>query len=124
MYKKCIKMEENNPKTNQTNFPHLGKLIDLTLYQKRIKKKDVAQYLGLNIESIAPIIKKQSIKADALWKISQFTQHNFFAHLAEKINIPFETATELNLKTQITALQQQLYDLQKENQLLREIVKR
>ena len=59
-----------------------------------------------------------------MWRISLAVKHNFLMQLGEELNIPYETKAEKELKTQLENLQLENRDLKRENELLKDILKR
>lgn len=117
-----LKKKFTTPKTNDPT--PIGNLVHWYIKQTATKKKEVAQQLDISPITLNNYFKQNSLQTIILWRIGKAIHYNFFAHLGEKINIPYETTAENELKLKITSLEQQIYDLQKENQLLKEIVKR
>ena len=89
-----------------------------------IKKKDVAESLGVSGITLNSYFKQKSLQTVILWRIGKAINYNFFAFLAERMNIPYETQYEKDLKAQLENLQRENRDLKKENDLLKELIKR
>lgn len=117
-------MTNTTTETKKEECPHIGKLINYSIYQNRIKKVDIANYLGMNRYSISAIVKKPSVQIDLLWKVCKFTNINYIAEIAEKINIPYQTQKEKELTEEIEAVKQENKILIRENELLRELLRK
>ena len=118
-------MENNtneNPKSVTTY--DVGNLIHWEIIQRKIKKKDVAKHLGINHINLSYYFGRTTLQTDVVWKISKFIQFNFFGFLAEKVGVPYQTPTEKTLQKEVEELQQQLHYLKRENELLKELIKK
>jgi len=113
---------EKEINSKKIDCPHVGELVNYTIYQMRIQKKQIAELVGVQKLTISRAIKKPSFQLDLLWQISQFTRYNFLAHLGEKLEIPYETKTEKLLKEQLLQKEKELADLQKEKELLMQVL--
>ena len=102
----------------------IGNLVHWFIKEKHIKKKDVAESLGVSGITLNSYFKQKSLQTVILWRIGKAINYNFFAFLAERMNIPYETQYEKDLKAQFENLQRENRDLKKENDLLKEIIKR
>lgn len=109
----------------QPNDPTpIGNLVHWYILQQNIKKKEVARQLNVSGITLNAYFKQKSIQTVILWRICKAINYNLFAYLAEKINIPFETTTEKELKIKLQEAHQEIHDLKQENQLLKELFKR
>ena len=102
----------------------IGNLVHWFIKEKHIKKKDVAESLGVSGITLNSYFKQKSLQTAILWRIGKAINYNFFAFLAERMNIPYETQCEKELKTQLETLQQENRDLKRENDLMKDILKR
>ena len=84
----------------------------------------MAEKLGISYNTLNKYFKQNSLQTVILWRVGKAIQFNFFGFLAEKINIPFETQTEKDLKTQLNLLQQENNDLKKEIVLMKDLLKK
>jgi plasmid maintenance system antidote protein VapI len=96
-------------------MPHLGKMLEQKLTEKRISKAELARQLNVNGGSINQYIGQSTLHAALLWKIGQILEFDFFAALSAEF--PKNVAAELEI-----SLQQQLTDLKKENDLYQKIL--
>lgn len=102
----------------------IGNLVHWYIKEQGIKKNEVAKQLGVSNITLNQYFKQKSLQTIILWRIAKAIQYNLFAFLAERINIPYTTAKETELQKQINQLQQENHDLKKENELMKEILKR
>ena len=104
--------------------PALGNFINYYFYTHKIKKTPISNALGISYNSFNAYLKNTSFQFTILWRISKIVNYNFLMDLGEWLGIPFETKSEKALKEQIELLQKENQDLKKENELLRELLKR
>ena len=104
--------------------PALGNFVRYYLHQNKIEMKTVSDGLGVHYNTVNKYLKNTSFQFTILWRISQIVNYNFLMDLGEWLSIPFETKVEKALKEQIELLQKENQDLKKENELLRELLKR
>ena len=102
----------------------IGNLVHWFIKEKHIKKKDVAESLGVSGITLNSYFKQKSLQTVILWRIGKAINYNFFGFLAERMNIPYETQYEKDLKAQLENLQRENRDLKKENDLMKDILKR
>lgn len=115
--KRYQKKRDNDPK-------HLGNYIKWHLESNKIKKKSVSDFLNVQAITLNRYFKQPSFQLSILWRISLAVKHNFLMQLGEELEIPYETKAEKELKTQLENLLQENRDLKRENELLKEILKR
>ena len=115
--KRYQKKRDSDPK-------HLGNYIKWHLESNKIKKKSVSDFLAVQPITLNRYFKQTSFQFSILWRISLAVQHNFLMQLGEELGIAFETKAEKELKTQLQQLQEDTRDLKKENELLKELIKR
>lgn len=104
--------------------PALGNFVRYYLHQNKIEMKTVSDGLGVHYNTLNKYLKKSSFQFTILWRMSKILNYNFLIDLGQWLDIPFETKVEKELKAQIETLKQENRDLKRENDLLREIVKR
>ena len=115
--KRYQKKRDNDPK-------HLGNYIKWHLESNKIKKQSVSDFLNVQAITLNLYFKQSSFQLSILWRISLAVKHNFLMQLGEELNIPYETKAEKELKTQLELLKQENRDLKRDNELLRDILKR
>lgn len=118
---------DSSKKFNQTKDDDpspIGNLVHWYIKEKNIKKNEVSKKLGITGITLNQYFKQKSIQTIILWRMAKSIQFNFFGFLSEKINIPYTTQKEKDLQTQLEKQQQENQDLKKENNLLRELLKR
>jgi transcriptional regulator with XRE-family HTH domain len=104
--------------------PALGNFVRYYLHQNKVEMKTVSDGLGVHYNTVNKYLKNTSFQFTILWRISQIVDYNFLMDLGQWLGIPFETQAEKALKEQIETLQKENHDLKKENELMREILKR
>ena len=103
---------------------NIGNLIHWQIKVLHAKKKDIANALDILPTTLNQYFKQPSLQSTIIWRIAKVINYNFFMYLGEKIDIPYETEKEKELKTQITALEQENHNLIRENALLKEVIKK
>ena len=84
----------------------------------------MAKSLVVSGISLNSYFKQKSLQTFILCRIGKAINYNFFGFLAERMNIPYETQYEKDLKAQLENLQREKRNLKKENDLLKELIKR
>ncbi len=103
---------------------HIGQLL-LNYFEKhRTRKAALARLLQVKPTAILRYQKRDSLQISILINISHALKHNFLMQLGEELEIPYETKAEKELKQQLQNLHQENRDLKRENELLKEILKR
>lgn len=96
--------------------PHIGSLLRNYLKLKGIPATHLAAKIDRNHTTIASYYKNPSIQLHILCEISKALEYNFFADIAAKLPEHFKkTATPESIE---------LENLRKENELLKELLKR
>ncbi len=90
------------------SFPHIGQYISWLMQEKHMTQTDVARALGVNPTVIAQYRGQVSVQFGILWALSKAFNHNIFAEMGEKIDVPYETKLEKKLKKEVETLQQEL----------------
>ena len=116
--------QQESPGTLYLSATPIGNLVHWFIKEKHIKKKDVAESLGVSGITLNSYFKQKSLQTVILWRIGKAINYNFFAFLAERMNIPYETQCEKDLKAQLENLQRENRDLKRENDLMKDILKR
>ncbi|PDS22679.1 transcriptional regulator [Flavobacterium branchiophilum] len=104
--------------------PALGNFVRYYLHQNQVAMKTVSDGLGVRYSTLNNYLKNTSFQFTILWRMSQIVNYNFLMDLGEWLGIPYETKAEKALKEQIASFEKENQALQKENELLRELLKR
>ena len=121
---KMIDNQKRYQKKRDDDPKHLGNYIKWHLESNKIKKKSVSDFLNVQAITLNRYFKQPSFQFSILWRISLAVKHNFLMQLGEELNIPYETKAEKELKTQLELLKQENRNLKRDNELLKEILKR
>jgi hypothetical protein len=108
-------MEEIKKKFSQkddTEPLHIGNMVHWEIKQQNLKKKDVADALGIIPTTLNQYFKQSSLQTRILWRLSRAVNFNFLMYLGQKLDVDFETEKE---KVQ----QQQLEEKESEILLLK-----
>jgi hypothetical protein len=111
-------------KVKKGDNPALGNFVRYYLHQNKVEMKTISDGLDVRYTTLNTYLKNTSFQFTILWRISKIVNYNFLMDLGEWLGIPFETKAEKALKEQIEIIQKENQDLKKENELLREILKR
>lgn len=101
--------------TSGKPLPHVGGKLAQLLKEKRLTKAWLCRQLNVNGTAANQYIRQQSMHAALMWKLGQVLEFDFFAWLSKEF--PMESSTQLEQD-----LQQQLIDLKKENELLKNLL--
>lgn len=64
------------------DYPHIGKMLNQQLIERKIPKSDIAKKLFLANNSVLKYTRQQSLQAGILWNLSKAIGYNFFEDLA------------------------------------------
>jgi transcriptional regulator with XRE-family HTH domain len=85
----------------ENDHPALGNFVNWFLAEKHLKKKDIADKLGIHPSTLQQYLKQQSVQFGIMWRLSQAMNYNLIMDLAERLNIDFETKTEKQLRAEL-----------------------
>lgn len=106
------------------DHPALGNFIHHYLFTHKIKKTPISNALGISYNTFNKYLKNTSFQFTILWRISKIVNYNFLMDLGEWLKIPYETQAEKTLKNEVETLQQELLNLKRENELLKDLMKK
>jgi hypothetical protein len=89
-------------------MPHIGKLMEQLMEEKRVTKSQLAKGLHISPISINRYIEQHSLQSGIVWKVGKVLGVNIFDIIAKSHPVNVSTNNEV-------ILQQQIADLQKEN---------
>ena len=99
----------------------LGNFVRWHIEQNKIKKLIIAEYLDVSPTTLNQYFKQSSFQFSILWRISLAVKHNFIMELGEKLNIPYETKAETELKAQLLQKEKEIEKLEIQLQVYKEI---
>lgn len=102
---------------------HVGNLLAWIIQEKNLKKKDIAQYLAVLPTTLNQYFKQPSVQVAILWRLSKALNYNLLMDVGERLNIPFETKVEKQLKEDLAVKNAELEHLKIELNLLKRIHK-
>ena len=102
----------------------IGNLVHWYIKEQGIHKNEVAKKLDISDITLNRYFKQKTLQTIILWRIAKAINYNLFAFLADKINIDYTTHKETELQKQSIYLQQENRDLKRENELLKELIKK
>jgi len=124
-------MKNNGPKyiNNRTAIPipSTGLLLSEVVKKRNINKAALARIMERHYNTVDDYFKNGSIQTSILWEISMILKHNFFADIAAQLPPEFGGAKDVVITEQaaeIAALKAALASLQKEKELLLQIIKK
>lgn len=116
-FRLLIKLYRTMAANRELNMPHNGHLLAKVMAEKRFTHAQLARALNTPQMTIKRFTEKQSIKSNDLWNLGVAMDVNFFILLAQYH--PVQNGTEKEI-----ALQQQVYDLQKEVAIYKDLLKK
>ncbi|MCD9856305.1 hypothetical protein LUD75_16395 [Epilithonimonas sp. JDS] len=102
--KKFSQKEESDPL-------HIGNLVHWEIKQQNLKKKDVADHLGIIPTTLNQYFKQSSLQTKILWRLSRAIQFNFLMYLGQKLDVDFETEKEKALREQLKERDEEILSL-------------
>jgi hypothetical protein len=102
----------------------VGNLIHWHIKQQHAKKKDIANELDILPTTLNQYFKQPSLQSTILWRIGKAINYNFFMYLGEKINIPYETEKERELKQIIAQQAEELKQLETKIEVYKELTQK
>lgn len=101
--------------TSGKPLPHVGGKLAQLLNEKRLSKAWLCRQLHVNSGAANQYIRQQTLHAALLWKLGQILEFDFFAWLSNEF--PLQKTSQ-----QEQALQQQIIELKKENELYKNLL--
>ncbi len=111
-------------KLEEYGFPHLGKMIEKKVRQKRLTNSEMARRLGVSPTSFAEYLKQNSLQFRILWKIGLVLEYNFLADLMEYLPEDALNSSQSSFLETIQQQAEEIKDLKKENEIYKGILKR
>lgn len=106
-------------------YMHIGKQIKAVMMQKGLSSKALARKLGTKQRAVQYLFKRSTTTIDKLLQVSEVLQHNFFAYYVQndaRFNTASMQTTIAELQKQNTALHKEIEILQRELNLLKEVM--
>jgi hypothetical protein len=95
----------------ENDHPAIGNFVHWFIKNGHHKKKDVAQHLQIIPTTLNQYFKQQSLQFGILWRLSQAINYNMIMDLGQRLNIPFETDVEKELKAQLEGKEKEIESL-------------
>jgi len=101
-----------------------GELLSEYYNRKRIYKSVLARKTGIGYQTILQQRKEKTLQVDALVKISEVLEHNFFMDIAVQFPKSFTTNAPIDATAanEIEALKEKIKLLENENQVLLKVI--
>jgi Helix-turn-helix. len=96
--------------TKESPSLQVNELIIEEMNRQGVTALELSRKLGINVNTVYQILKRNSIKTDRLWEICEILQINFFRILADKIEIA-------------NPVDDRLAKLESENNTLKEVIR-
>ena len=96
-----MKTLQKHLEKGENDHPALGNFVNWYIAEHHLKKKDLADQLGINPGTLQQYFKQQSLQFGVLWRLSQAMHFNLIMDLGERLNIPFETKVEKELRAEV-----------------------
>jgi len=102
--KKFLQQDDTDPL-------HIGNLVHWEIKQQNLKKKDVADELGIIPTTLNQYFKQSSLQTKILWRLSRAVNFNFLMYLGQKLDVGFETEKEKALQEQLKGKEEEILSL-------------
>jgi transcriptional regulator with XRE-family HTH domain len=103
--------------------PHIGKLIGKLLKDQSITNASLAKKLGLKSpKSITEYLRRPSLQADIIWKISEVLHRNIFREFANEMDIQMPPHNSYTTDQKLIEKDNRIAELEKELSIYKEIV--
>lgn len=106
------------------DHPSVGNLVHWYILELNLKKKNIAEELGIVSTTLNEYFKNQSLQFSIVWRLSQAMKFNLIMALGEHLNIPFETKAEKALRAELAEKEEKIKALETELLVYRKIVDR
>ncbi|PZU90760.1 MAG: hypothetical protein DI529_02080 [Chryseobacterium sp.] len=90
---------------------HIGNLVHWEIKQNNLRKKDVAERLGIGPTTLNQYFKQSSLQTTILWRLSRAINFNFLMYLGQKLDVGFETEREKELQEQLRQKEEEILSL-------------
>lgn len=114
--KKFLQIDDTDPL-------HIGNLVHWEIKQQNLKKKDVAEQLGIIPTTLNQYFKQSSLQTKILWRLSRAVNFNFLMYLGQKLDVDFETEKEKALQEQLKGKEAEILSLKTQISVYRQINK-
>ena len=104
-------------RNEKTTMPHNGQLLKQLMTEKHFSSSELARQLNTQIVTIYRLIDKSTISSEYLWKLGEILNVNMFSLLAQYHPVTTPTTKETELEIQVR-------DLQKENAIYKELLRK
>jgi Helix-turn-helix. len=90
---------------------HIGNLVHWEIKQNNLRKKDVAERLGIGPTTLNQYFKQSSLQTTILWRLSRAINFNFLMYLGQKLDVDFVTEKEKELQEQLRQKEEEILSL-------------
>ncbi len=105
---------------SRPSFIHIGNLINTILIEKKVSKADLARKLDRKPVSINAYLKQSTLQTRIIFELSKALNYDIFEHLSNVLN----GTDNKSRKQELESLNEQVKDLQKENTIYKDLLKR
>jgi hypothetical protein len=103
-------------------YPHVGRLIEKKVNEKKITYTEVAKRMGVNSTTVKAYFEQPSVQLGILWKIGVALDHNFFGDLVS--DFPVKLNDDVALQQALKEKDDEILDLKKEIAIYKGILMR
>ena len=114
--KKFLQKEDKDP-------VHIGNLVHWEIKQKLLRKKDVADKLGIAPTTLNQYFKQPSLQTVILWRLSRAINFNFLMYLGQKLDVDYLTEKEQTLQEQLKIKEEEIATLKTQLEVFKKIHK-
>jgi transcriptional regulator with XRE-family HTH domain len=104
--------------------PHIGKLIQKKLHEKKLTYAEVARRIGVNPQVFQAYLPQASLQFGVLWKIGIAIEYNFFADLMSYLPPTTLNSGNSAFQQKIKEQNNEIADLKKEIEIYKNILNR
>lgn len=120
-------MESISDMNTEPIFPHIGNLLNNFLVKNRRSPSALSRKLGIRVNSVLKIRKKETIQVALLWKISTLYKHNFIADVAAQLPSFYTGAIQdiiIAKDKEIAEIKNELFLMTRERDIYKDLLKR
>ena len=109
---------------SEDEHPDVGNFVQWYILELNLKKKDISDAMKILPTTLNQYFKNRSMQFGILWRLSQAMKFNLVMAIGEKLNIPFETKVEKELRTELAEKVERIKELEMEVGIYKKLVER
>lgn len=104
--------------------PDVGNFVHWYVLELNLKKRDISDAMNIIPTTLNQYFKNRSMQFGILWRLSQAMKFNLVMAIGEKLNIPFETKVEKELRAELAEKVARIKELEMEVGIYKRVVER